>query len=84
MDGNHYNAVGGDIYTTGRHVTIAGKSIVLQGESITLDAPVMVATGATSSGSVKAKTGITGVFTAVGGRLVTITNGIVTGIGKAS
>lgn len=84
IDGNHYNAVGGDIYTTGRHVTIAGKSIVLQGGSITLDSPVIVSTGATKSGSVKSMTGVSGTFTAVGGRLVTVMNGIVTNIGKAS
>ena len=73
----------GPINLTALHTNILSKTIYLGTESgVTIKGPVKVV-GSVLADGLSSKAGATDKFTAVGGRIVTVTNGIITAVSEA-
>jgi len=73
----------GPINITALHTNILSKTIYLGTESgVTIKGPVKVV-GSVLADGLSSKAGATDKFTAVGGRIVTVTNGIITAVSEA-
>lgn len=73
----------GPINITALHTNILSKTIYLGTESgVTMKGPVKVI-GSVLADGLSSKAGATDKFTAVGGRIVTVTNGIITAVSEA-
>lgn len=73
----------GPINITALHTGIISKTIFLGSESgVTIKGPVKVV-GSVLADGLSSKAGATDKFTAVGGRIVTVTNGIITSVSEA-
>lgn len=82
-DDNVVMATNGPINITGLHTNILSKTIYLGTENgVTIKGPVKVV-GSITADSLSSKAGATDKFTAVGGRIVTVTNGIITAVSEA-
>ncbi len=82
-DDNVVMATNGPINITGLHTSILSKTIYLGTENgVTIKGPVKVV-GSVLADGLGSKAGATDKFTAVGGRIVTVTNGIITAVSEA-
>ena len=80
IDRNWYKAVAGDINTAGRHISFNGKTFVVKSQSMTVMAPNVVVSGKVLAGTLASQTGATDTFVDVNGKVVTVTDGIVTSV----
>ena len=82
-DDNVVMATNGPINITGLHTNILSRTIYLGSQNgVTIKGPVKII-GAVLANSLESKTGATDKFTAVGGRIVTVMNGIITAVSEA-
>jgi hypothetical protein len=73
----------GALSITAQHTNILSKTINLSSEGgVTIKGPAKVV-GSITADSLSSKAGATDKFTAVGGRIVTVTNGIITAVSEA-
>ena len=74
----------GPLSITAQHTNIMSQTINLSSEGgVTIKGPVKVIGGMTIEGGGYFKTGATDKFTAVGGKVVTVMNGIITSVTEA-
>jgi hypothetical protein len=78
IDRNHYNSIGGDFHTAGRHISTLGQTFSVMGKSISLKASgAIILEGKVYAKSLSVRTGATGNFVDMNGKAVKVKDGII-------